>query len=169
MLFLHLSIYRYCSFRTHFLLLICFPGNVFLYRGTGRIKLLSLSIAAGSYGLGALTSVIFDREAGGANCADALGLLRGVLVHEESDKFVYVKQVAGEDEVECCHRDEKFGRGCNCVTDKNIRTRLSVSIAVNGLRDSEWWKQLTAKADLTWDRFCTLSKSKALSLMLLLL
>ena len=137
-------------------------GNV---RFTGQVKLLSLLNAIGDDGLDALTSVGFDRTNENANYENALDLLKQVYIREESDyvktnKFVHAKQVASEDEVEYYHRVEKLGRACGYIADNEIRTRLSVSIAVNGLRDSMWRKQLMAEADLTWDRFCTLCKAK---------
>ena len=129
----------------------------------GRIKMLALLNAIGDEGLEALSSVGFDRATG--NYDGALTALRNIYVREESgyvktNKFVTAKQTCGEDEVEFYHRIEKLSRGLDYIADNNTRNRLSVSIAVNGLRDSSWRKQLMAEADLTWDRFCTLCKAK---------
>ena len=57
-------------------------------RFTAKIKLLCLLNAVGTDGLDDLHSVGFDRDAHGANFDNALQLLRGVFVREESD---YVK------------------------------------------------------------------------------
>jgi len=129
-----------------------------------RGRIMALLNAIGGEGLEALTSVGFDRNAEGADFEAALTALRGIFVRDESayvktNKFVTAQQLAGEDEVEYYHRIEKLSRGLDYMNEET-RMRLSLSLAIKGLRDLVWREQLMAETDLTWDRYCALSRAR---------
>jgi len=95
---------------------------------------------------------------------------RGDSLYVQTQKFVTVRQAAGEDYGNYLHRVESLSRSLNVFNhnDENInravqevRSTLALVLAVNGLRDQSLCKELIAKDDLTWASLSKLLSSRS--------
>jgi hypothetical protein len=124
----------------------------------GRLKLLALANAIGKDGRDALQSVGFDLKDNDATYEQAMARLKEIYERTESVyvktmKFVTVSQANGEDEREYLLRVEKLSRTMDFGANNNdLRERLALALAVNGLRESSLRRQLMQETDLTWER-----------------
>jgi len=129
-----------------------------------RKKLLVLLHAIGGQGREAIRSQGFKENGADATYERALALLqrhfqREETVYVKTQKFVSVRQLAGEDNRDFLLRVERLGRQvCEPNTDNadavaavnNIRENLCLTLAVNGLRDASIRTGLMSKTNLTW-------------------
>lgn len=136
----------------------------------GRTKLLALLSAIGNDGRATLQSLGFDlRNNENEGYEQALGLLKGHYDRSDSFyvktmRFVTVSQANDEDEIEYLLRVEKLSRELGLGTGtEEVRKRLSVALAVNGLRDTNVRRQLLQEPDLSWDNLNTKLKAKKLA------
>ena len=123
----------------------------------GRRKTLALLHAVGEAGQEALGSVGFDISDPAATYEEALAHLKEIYVTDESvyvrtNRLVTVSQAEGESETDYLLRVEKLSRDLDMNPDHDeCRLQFTISIAVNGLRDSSLRTCLMMEGKMKWD------------------
>ena len=123
----------------------------------GRMKTLALLHAVREAGQKALDSVGFDTSDPAATYEEALAHLKDIYVTDKSvyvrtNRLVTVSQGEGESETDYLLRVEKLSRDLDMDPDHDeCRLQFTISIAVNGSRDSSLRTCFMVKGKMKWD------------------
>lgn len=141
---------------------------------TAQLKLMTLLNQIGSTGRKTLAAEGLTLETEDLSYDKAIEVLRKHYektdsLYVKTQKFVTVRQCAGEDYGSYLLRVEKLSRELSFFEHdtkatrdalQEARTNLALVLAVNGIRDSTLCRELIAKDDLTWKSLGTVLRAR---------
>lgn len=140
-------------------------------------KLLALLSSIGEDGDDVLTAVGLSWGDGKITYQGAMDVLKAHFAREDSvfvrtQKYVMVSQNVGEDQRDYLKRVERLSRDLEFFNDtdggkhealQNARASLTLTLAVNGLRDRPLCKELMSKPNLTWTKLNDILQSRSVA------